>query len=251
VQAVLLSCNYCDAAAVVQLCLPTPTARDLEVALLAVTCMLLLFTIPPEHCKQRCCGAAAVLAGTHLAHGLEVTLLAAKHILFAIHPTRQAALLWCSCCDAIAVLAGTHLAHDLEVALLAVKHLQLLSAITAVLLFAACCFAARAMLHAVHHLPTLHAVLAQTHLAHDLEVALLAVKHGLLAVGQALEVNLHDALEEGRVDGHWALVDGHSVLGVSGSIKGLQEGQQRQHHCCQDTGTDSYMHEACIKRAAA
>jgi hypothetical protein len=63
------------------------------------------------------------------------------------------------------------------------------------------------------------------HLAHDLEVALLAVKHGLLAVGQALEVDLHDALKEGGVDGHRALVDGHSVLGVRCAVKGLQEAQ--------------------------
>jgi hypothetical protein len=70
---------------------------------------------------------------------------------------------------------------------------------------------------------TLHA-----HLAHDLEVALLAVKHGLLAVGQALEVDLHDALKEGRVNGHGALVDGHSVLGVAAAVNGLQEGQTVQ-----------------------
>jgi hypothetical protein len=65
-----------------------------------------------------------------------------------------------------------------------------------------------------------------THLAHDLKVALLAVKHSLLAVGQALEVDLHDALKEGRVDGHCALVDGHSVLGVSAAVKRLQQGQK-------------------------
>jgi hypothetical protein len=67
-----------------------------------------------------------------------------------------------------------------------------------------------------------------SHLAHDLEVALLAVKHDFLAVGQALEVDLHDALEEGRVDGHGALVDGHSVLGVAAAVNGLQEGHTVQ-----------------------
>jgi hypothetical protein len=42
-----------------------------------------------------CCDAIAVLAGTHLAHDLEVAVLAVKHglLLFTIYPTLQAALL--------------------------------------------------------------------------------------------------------------------------------------------------------------
>jgi hypothetical protein len=93
-------------------------------------------------------------------------------------------------------------------------------------------------------------VRADTHLAHDLEVALLAVKHGLLAVGQALEVDLHDAFKEGRVDGHCALVDGHSVLGVGAAIKSLQEGQQVQHQWFQDKKPKKQMLEECIEPAA-
>lgn len=60
-----------------------------------------------------------------------------------------------------------------------------------------------------------------TYLAHYLEEALFALKHLLLCVGQATQVDLHNALKEAAVDCYGSLIHWDLVLGVAASINGL------------------------------
>lgn len=76
--------------------------------------------------------------------------------------------------------------------------------------------------------PTLLLLLSCTettsHLGHDLKKPLLAIKDVLLCVWQAAQVDLHNALEQARVDGYRTLVDRNLVLWITAAVNRLQRG---------------------------